>query len=213
MGVRSRSETHDFDLTMKASAWRAVPDPGRTPVAAQAGSAGEFTPFASTPHVSPRPGWQTTEPRGCAGGRPRRGGTPVCDETVTAGCPRNYPVVHHQQRGDHRIVAALLTGRARTQVREARRASRKAPTPSVVRHPARAILQRATRGPPARSDPDSTGTANGPVARISDRPTRGHPETAPTPPTRAHATTAELPSTSKACIAVARQLWTDVLLA
>ena len=32
-GVRSRSETRDVDLIMKASAWRAVPDPDRTPVA------------------------------------------------------------------------------------------------------------------------------------------------------------------------------------
>jgi hypothetical protein len=29
-----RSETHGVDLINKTSAWRAVPDPGRTPVAA-----------------------------------------------------------------------------------------------------------------------------------------------------------------------------------
>jgi hypothetical protein len=35
----------------------------------------------------------TAVSRGWVGGRPRRGGTPVPDETVTAGCPRNCPVV------------------------------------------------------------------------------------------------------------------------
>ncbi|GAA5133551.1 hypothetical protein GCM10023320_59890 [Pseudonocardia adelaidensis] len=40
-------------------------------------------------------GWVgiTTEPWGCSGGRPRPAGTPVPDETASAGCPRNYPVV------------------------------------------------------------------------------------------------------------------------
>ena len=40
----------------------------------------------------------TTEPRGCVGGRPRRGGTAVLDETVSAGCPRHYPVVPNSDR-------------------------------------------------------------------------------------------------------------------
>jgi hypothetical protein len=53
-----RSETHGVDLIKDASARRAVPDPGRTPVAAPAGSAVEFTPFASTPHPSRWPAWQ-----------------------------------------------------------------------------------------------------------------------------------------------------------
>jgi hypothetical protein len=34
-----------------------------------------------------------TEFRGCVSGRSRRGGTPYFDETVTAGCPRHYPLV------------------------------------------------------------------------------------------------------------------------
>jgi hypothetical protein len=40
-------------------------------------------------------GWVgfNTEPWGCVGGRPRPGGTPVVDETVPAGCLRDYPVV------------------------------------------------------------------------------------------------------------------------
>jgi hypothetical protein len=116
-------------------------------------------------------------------------------------------------RGDHRRVAALLTGRARPQAREARRASRRAPTPSVVGPPGRRhTAARTARRARSRPDRDATGAANGPAARISARPTRGHPEIAPTPPTRARAATAtdELPSTSKACIVVARQLSMNV---
>jgi hypothetical protein len=33
MGLGSAADTHGVDLIMKASGWRAVPDPGRTPVA------------------------------------------------------------------------------------------------------------------------------------------------------------------------------------
>jgi hypothetical protein len=40
----------------------------------------------------------TTDLWGCAGGRSRRGGTPVHDETVAAGCPRHYPVVRSRAR-------------------------------------------------------------------------------------------------------------------
>jgi hypothetical protein len=53
----------------------------------------DVTRLASTSHVCGWLGWVHYRPRGCVGGRPRRGGTPVRDETVTAGCPRNYPVV------------------------------------------------------------------------------------------------------------------------
>ena len=35
LGVRPRSETHGVDLIKEASAWRAVPDPGRTPAVAR----------------------------------------------------------------------------------------------------------------------------------------------------------------------------------
>ncbi len=41
---------------------------------------------------------RTTEPRGCAACRPRRGGTAVRDETVSAGCLRHYPVVPNSDR-------------------------------------------------------------------------------------------------------------------
>jgi hypothetical protein len=154
------------------------------------------------------PGWRTTGPRGCAGGRPRRRGTPVCDETVTAGCLRNDPVVHHRQRGDHRRVAALLTGHARTQDREARRASRRAPTPSAVVPPGPLrTAARTARRARARSDRDSTGAANGlrresPIGqREGTRKSCQPRQLAP----RAATATDELPGTSKGCMAVARQ--------
>jgi hypothetical protein len=75
------------------SGWRAVP--GRRRSRSQRGGCPGGTPprFASTAPVCRWPGWDHYRPRGCAGGRTRRGGTPVHDETVTAGCPRNYPVV------------------------------------------------------------------------------------------------------------------------
>ncbi len=166
------------------------PRPGPNSGRHRDGSADEFTPFATTPHVPSWPGWQHNRTPGCAGGRPRHRGTPVCDETVTAGCPRNDPVVRSSKRSDHRTVAALPTGRARPQVREARRASRNAPTPSVVAPPGpRHTAARNARHAHARSDGDSTGRLEQTAARISDRPTRGHPEIAPTPPTRARKAT------------------------
>jgi hypothetical protein len=50
MGLRGGLDTHGVDLTMKRSAWRAVPDtPGRTRIAADRGLAGDPRP-PSTPH-------------------------------------------------------------------------------------------------------------------------------------------------------------------
>jgi hypothetical protein len=68
----------------------------------------DVTPLASTPHACRWPGWHHCRPRGCEGGRPRHGGTPVHDETVTAGDTQlsGGPVPRPQV--DHRIVAALL---------------------------------------------------------------------------------------------------------
>jgi hypothetical protein len=86
--LRDPSRRHDHEK----SGWRAVPDqhrsrsqPGRCP--------GGMPPRSRRPRTcaSGRVGI-TAVSRGWVGGRPRRGGTPVPDETVTAGCPRNYPV-------------------------------------------------------------------------------------------------------------------------
>jgi Alpha/beta hydrolase family len=46
-------------------------------------------------------GWvgRTTESCGCAGARPRFGGTPVVDEAVSAGCVGNDPVVRFPRSG------------------------------------------------------------------------------------------------------------------
>jgi hypothetical protein len=52
-----------------------------------------------------------TGPWGCVGGRPRLEGTAVSDETVAAGCPRDYPVVpialSLRLARDHSVCSAL----------------------------------------------------------------------------------------------------------
>ncbi len=69
------------------------PRPGPDGDCRHAGLSGGTTPFPSTPHVSTWPSWRNYRTPGLRGRPSRRRGTPVCDETVTAGCPRNYPVV------------------------------------------------------------------------------------------------------------------------
>jgi hypothetical protein len=52
MGLRCVPDTHGVDLTMKRSAWRAVPDtPGRTRIAAHARASRAIPRPASTPHL------------------------------------------------------------------------------------------------------------------------------------------------------------------
>ncbi len=100
------------------------------------GSADSSTPSASTPHVSRWLGWCHYRQRGCVGGRPRLEGTPVVDETVTAGRERTIRWSRSSSAArppDSCLVAYVTCCRP---VREARGASRKAPTESVVLQPA-----------------------------------------------------------------------------
>jgi hypothetical protein len=180
------------------------PRPGPDSFRGPGGPAGEPTPLASTPHPSRWPGWQHYRTP-CVRGRPsptRGHARPRRDRhcrvpTQLSGGP------DHQQRGDHKVVAALLIGRARPQAREARRASRNETTPSAVLQPSRRhTAARNARNDSSRTDGDSTSATNRPAERVSDRPMRGaHRDRAKPansrPPERQPAT---CPSTSKACI-------------
>jgi hypothetical protein len=136
MGVRSLSETRGVDLIMNTSAWRAVPDSRRTLAAPEQGAPGAATPLPSTPSrvdvaglaALPNPvvAW-TAVPAPGARPFPTRPSPPGTHATILWSASLT--------QGDHRLVASLRTGRARTQVREASRASRNATTPSVVLQP------------------------------------------------------------------------------
>jgi hypothetical protein len=88
-GPRDPSRRPDHEMVRLARRPRPAPEL----VAAGGMPRRDATPLASTSHVRGWLGWVHYRLRGCVGGRPRRGGTPVHDETVTAGCPRNCPVV------------------------------------------------------------------------------------------------------------------------
>ena len=106
--------------------------PVPTAVAPEPRPPSRFRALASTSHRWRWPGWQNYRPRGGAGGRPRLRGTPVLDETVRPGARSTGGGPVSSSQGDHRTVALRSTGRARTQAREASRASRRVTTGSVV---------------------------------------------------------------------------------
>jgi hypothetical protein len=129
------SETHDVDLIKKASAWRAVPDLGRTPVAAPTGR-WWVHPVRDDPAPVEMAGLaELPDPGVARAAVPDAGARPYTTRPSQPGAHATIRWSLSSTAGDHRTVAALLPGRARTQVREARRASRNAPTPSVVAQP------------------------------------------------------------------------------
>jgi hypothetical protein len=118
---------------------------------------------------------RTTEPRGCAGGRPRRRGTPAPDETVTAGCPRNYPVVPFLYR-------RVTTGQWPRSLPDVlvRRSGRQDADLATGPH-RRSFSNRPTDQPQRTARPLAfrwrlQACAIRAAERISDRPTRGPPK-------------------------------------
>jgi hypothetical protein len=187
-GARPCAETHGVDLIMQRAAWRAVP----TPRAERCPRTATGLPCSPPARPDPRP-WAggrvggTTEPRGCAGGRPRRGGharsrrdRPCRVPTQLSGGPDPSSQDDHSQ---------LPRSPGDVLVRRSGRQDEPPATQPPHRqfpHPAHAVPQRATRGMPAGVPiVNPRGDRADLQRRISDRPTRRHPRIAPTPPTRA----------------------------
>ncbi len=147
--LRVGSETHHVDLIMKASAWRAVPGLGRTPVAAPTGSL--VNSSRSRRPRTRRDGrvGETTDPGVARAAVPDAGARPLATETVTAGCPRHYPVV----RSSSGVTTGWLPrsspgGLVRRSGRQDEHLATRPPHRSLP-NPAAAVPQRATRGAPA----------------------------------------------------------------
>ena len=171
--LRDPSRRSDHESVGLARRPRPGPDSGRTPAGSLVGSPSRVD---TAPVVV---AGLAAQPTPCLRGRP----------SPTPGHARPRRDRHcrvparlsggpdHQQRGDHKLVASVPNQRVRPQVREARRASRNAPTPSVVLQPGRRhTAARNARNDSSRSDGESTGASNGPVERISEWLTRGQPK-------------------------------------
>jgi hypothetical protein len=115
----------------------------------------------------------TAEHRGCAGGRPRRGGTPVPDEPVPAGCLRNCPVAPTLRRTVTTGSSPCTRRDVLVHGREARRASRRAPTESVDLPPGhRGTAAREALPAHPRTGGHARRSGRGRESCISNRPTR-----------------------------------------
>jgi hypothetical protein len=160
MGVRSFSETRDVDLIMNGPV--GTPSPTRAAPASHPSWDHYRVPWLRG-RPSPTPGHA----------RPRRDRHRRVPTQLSRG-----PVSPTQ--GDHRTVASLLAGRARMQVREARRASRNGTTPSAVLHPAHRPT--AAHGAPTRV-PMVTPSVRDQICQANLQMTNARAlETAPTPP-------------------------------